>query len=58
MGFSRREYWSEQPFPDPGTEPRSPTLQAYSLPSMPPGKPEQGQLAQVYPSATVTARRH
>ena len=32
MGFSRQEYWSELPFPspgdlpDPGTEPRSPTL--------------------------------
>ena len=25
--------------PDPGTEPRSPTLQANSLPSEPPGKP-------------------
>ena len=32
MGFSRQEYWSGSPFPspenlpDPGTEPRSPTL--------------------------------
>ena len=39
MGFSRQEYWSEQPFPspgdlpDPGIKPRSPTLQADSLPS-------------------------
>ena len=44
MAFSRQEYWSGQPFPspgdlpDPGTEPRSPALQADSLPSEPPGK--------------------
>ena len=45
MGFSRQEYWSgllsNSPgdLPNPGTEPRSPTLQADSLPSEPPGKP-------------------
>ena len=45
MGFSRQEYWSGLPFPSPGDlpnagiEPRSPTLQADSLPSEPPGKP-------------------
>ena len=45
MGFSRQEYQSELPFPslgdlpDPGTEPRSPALQADALPSEPPGKP-------------------
>ena len=39
MEFSRQEYWSGLPFPsprdlpDPGIEPRSPALQAYSLPS-------------------------
>ena len=39
MGFSRQEYWSGLPFsspgdlPDPGIEPRSPTLQADTLPS-------------------------
>ena len=44
MGFSRQEYWSGLPFPspgnltDPGTEPRSPALQADALPSEPPGK--------------------
>ena len=43
MGFSRQEYWSRLPFPsprdllDPGIEPRSPSLQADSLPSEPPG---------------------
>ena len=37
MGFSRREYWSDLPFPspgdlpDPGIKPRSPALQADSL---------------------------
>ena len=45
MGFSRQEYWSGLPFPspgdlpDPGIEPRSPTLQAEALTSEPPGKP-------------------
>ena len=45
MGFSRQEYWSGLLFPspgdlpDPGIEPRSPTLQADALTSEPPGKP-------------------
>ena len=45
MGFSRQEYWSGLPFhfpgdlPDPGIDPRSPTLQADALTSEPPGKP-------------------
>ena len=45
MGFSREEYWSGLPFPspgdlpDPGIKPRSPVLQADSLPSESPGKP-------------------
>ena len=40
MGFSKQEYWSGLPFPSPGNllnpgiEPRSPALQAYSLPSL------------------------
>ena len=44
MGFSRQEYWSGLPFPspgdlpNPGIESRSPTLQADTLPSEPPGK--------------------
>ena len=43
MEFSRPEYWSGQPFPspgdlpNPGIEPRSPALQADSLPAEPPG---------------------
>ena len=45
-GFSRPEYWSGLPFPspgdlpNPGIEPRSPTLQADSLPAEPQGKPK------------------
>ena len=45
MGFSRQEYWSGLPFPspgdlsDPGIEPRSPGLQADSLPTELPGRP-------------------
>ena len=44
MGFLRQEYWRELPFPspgdlpNPGIQPRSPTLQADSLPFEPPGK--------------------
>ena len=44
MGFSRQEYWSGLPFPSPGAlpnpgiEPRSPTLEADALTSKPPGK--------------------
>ena len=47
MEFSRQEYWSGVPFsspgdlPNPGIEPRSPTLQADALPSEPPGKPQE-----------------
>ena len=39
IGFSRQEYWSGLPFPspwdlpDPGIKPRSPALQADSLPT-------------------------
>ena len=45
MEFSSQEYWSGLPcpppgdLPDPGIKPRSPTLQAGSFPSEPPGKP-------------------
>ena len=45
MGFFRQEYWGGLPFPSPGDlpdqglEPRSPTLQADTLPSEPPEKP-------------------
>ena len=45
MKFSRPEYWSGWPFPlpgdraNPGTKPRSPALQADSLPAEPQGNP-------------------
>ena len=45
VGFPRQEYWSGFPCPPPGNlpnlriEPRSPELQADSLPFEPPGKP-------------------
>ena len=56
MEFSRQEYWSGLPFPspgdlpNPGIEPRSPTLQADVLPSEPPGKPFR------HTAATVAAK--
>ena len=46
MEFSRPEYWSGYPFPsprdhpNPGIEPRSPSMQADSLPAEPQGKPK------------------
>ena len=49
-GIFQQEYWSVLPFPspgdipDPGMEPRSPALQADTLPSEPPGKPLAGVL--------------
>ena len=51
LEFSRQEYWSGLPFPspgdlpDPGIEPRCPTLQADALPSAPAGKPMAAQAA-------------
>ena len=45
-GFSRQEYWNGLPcpppgdLPKPGIQPKSPTLQADSLPSKPLGKPK------------------
>ena len=45
MGFSRQEYWNGSPFfspgdlPNPGIEPRSPALQADSLPLSCQGSP-------------------
>ena len=47
MEFSRQEYWSGLPFPspkdlpNPGIKPRSPALQAESLPFESPEKPFQ-----------------
>ena len=52
MGFTRKEYWSELPFPspgdllDPGVEFRSSILQAdfFFLPTEPPGKPKESSI--------------
>ena len=57
-----QKYWNRYPFPspgdlpNPGIEPRSPGLQAYSLPAEPQGKPEntgEGSLSllqQIFPT--------
>ena len=56
MGFSRQEYWSGLPFPspgdlpNPGIEPRSPSLWADALTSEPPGKP---LLSIIWPSNSI-----
>ena len=50
MEFSRPKYWSGLPFPspgdlpNPGIQPRSPALQADSLPAEPPGKPKNTEM--------------
>ena len=57
MEFSRPEYWSGWPFPspgdlpNPGIEPRSPALQADSLPAEPQGKPQEYWNGQPIPSS-------
>ena len=65
--FLRQEYWSELPFPspgdlpNPGVKPWSPTLQADSLPSEPPGKPQREMRKTVYLShlmVTLASHRH
>ena len=53
MGFSRQEYWSGLPFPspgdlpDPGIKSGSPSLQADTLLSEPPGKPSSAKYWQL-----------
>ena len=53
MEFFRQEYWSGLPFsspgdlPNPGTKPGSPTLEADSLTSKPPGKPFQKEVGKI-----------
>ena len=55
MGFSRMEYWSGLPFPspgdlpNPGIEPRSPALQADSLPMSYKGRSIHGRLYNLLP---------
>ena len=65
MEFSRPEHWSGQSFPppvdlpNPGIEPRSPTLQADSLPAEPQWKPMNpgvgslSLLQQIYPNPGI-----
>ena len=62
MGFSRQEYWSGLPFPspgdlpDPGIEPRFPSLEADALTSEPPGakgKPGLNEGQDCCPSITL-----
>ena len=54
MEFSRPEYWSGQPFPtpgdlpNPGIEPRSPTLQVDSLLSETPEKPKNNGVGSLF----------
>ena len=61
MGFSRQEYWCGLPFPspgdlpDPGIEPRSPALQADTLTSEPPGKPQGHQPACKWQSQSLNS---
>ena len=56
-GFSRQEYWSGLTcpppgnLPNPGTEPRSPALQANSLPSEQRGKPRNTRVGSLSLSA-------
>ena len=61
MEFARPEYWSGDPFPspgdlpNPGIKPRSPTLQADSLPTESQRKPiNQKQMAKVVYISPVT----
>ena len=64
MEFSRPEYWSRQTFPspdnlpNPGIEPRSPTLQADSLPAESPWKnSERGELKVIFWEETEVSLR-
>ena len=63
VGFSRQEYWSGEPLPspgdppNPGIEPRSPTLQADRVPSEPPGKPPEVSLPMLPANSGSTRSR-
>ena len=53
VGFFRQDYWSGLSFPSPGDlpnsgiKPRSPTLQAGTLPSEVPGKPQSKEITKI-----------
>ena len=61
--FSRQEYWNGLPcpspgdLPNPGVEPRSPTMQADSLLSEPPGKPIIKALLEILGTSEITSVR-
>ena len=61
MKFSRPEYWSGKTFlspgelPNPGIKPRSPALQADSLPAEPQGKPKKTGVV-AYPFSRGSSR--
>ena len=63
MEFSRQEYWSGLPFPSPGNvpnpgiKPRSPTLQADSLPTEPPEKPTWGHRSIIIQNKQANSKR-
>ena len=64
MEFSRPEYWSGWPFPspgdltNPGIEPRSPPLQADSLPAKPQGKPNNTGEGSLSPRQQIVGPRN
>ena len=64
MEFSRPEYWSGWPFPSPGDlpnqgiKPRSPALQADSLPAEPQGKPNYSILFTYLSKVELIGHRH
>ena len=64
MEFSRQEYWNGFPFPspgdlpNPGIEPRSPTLQADALLSELPGKPPKSGKGYSYKEREIWRHKH
>ena len=63
MEFSRQEYWSGLLFPSPGDlphpgiKPRSPTLQADSLPSEPPVRLHENDILHFFPEEETETQR-
>ena len=64
LEFPRPEYWSGQLFPspgdlpNPGIKPRSPTLQADSLPAEPQGKPPKSKTSSCYHDILTDIHTH
>ena len=64
MGFPRRKYWSDLPFPplgdhpDTGIEPTSPALAGGLFTTEPPGKPnKENRVGQTQPSVKVKIKQ-